>query len=117
MKFLIDAQLPYLLADVLIQKGFFATHTENLPNKQSTTNKDILDFAASNSLIIITKDLDFLDSFILNNNPKKLLLVTTGNIKNRKLLDLFRLNIKTITELFEHNNLLELNNDQIIVHY
>lgn len=117
MKFLIDAQLPFLLADILNQKGFLATHTDNLPNKQFTTDKEILDFAKSNDFIVITKDLDFLDSFILNNIPEKLLLITTGNIKNRKLLDLFRNNINTIVELFEKSNLIELNNDQIIVHY
>jgi predicted nuclease of predicted toxin-antitoxin system len=70
MKFLIDAQLLFLLRDVLNQKGFFATHTDDLPNKQFTTDKEILDFTKSNDLIVITKDLDFLDSFIVNITPK-----------------------------------------------
>lgn len=82
MKFLIDANLHFKLAKALAQKGFDIIHTDNLPNKEKTTDKEIREFAAEQNRIIITKDSDFLDSHLLLNNPSKLLLVTTGNITN-----------------------------------
>ena len=35
--------------------------------------------------IVITKDLDFVNSFMTIKKPFKLLLITTGNIRNNEL--------------------------------
>lgn len=116
MKFLIDAQLPILLKEVLISKGFQAIHVLDLPDKDLTTDNYICKFANENDYIVITKDVDFLDSFILKQSPLKLFLITTGNIKNKQLLDLIRKHLPRITEEFKSNMLLELNNVEIITH-
>jgi predicted nuclease of predicted toxin-antitoxin system len=116
MKFLIDAQLPFLLAEILTQKGFEILHTNQLPNKDKTSDNEIRELSLKDDYIIITKDSDFMDSFIVHKIPKKLLIVTTGNIKNKELLNLFRQNFVNIAELFNENDLIELNNIDIIVH-
>lgn len=116
MKYLVDAQLPYLLADVLRQKGFDVIHTDDLPDKDETSDTQIRRIAIRDDRVVITKDSDFQDSYLLFKQPPRLLLLTTGNIKNRKLLDLFRQVIDSINELFKNHNFIELNNEEMIVH-
>lgn len=110
MKFLIDAQLPWQLRTWLIQQGFEALHTEDLPNRNKTTDLDIADIANSRNCILISKDSDFLKLKILQNRPRLLLLVTTGNINNSDLLKLFSANFEIISKLFESFEIVELNN-------
>ncbi len=116
MRFIVDAQLPILLVELLNQKGYDAIHTDNLILKERTTDNEIRVLAETESRIVITKEEDFLDSYLIKRSPPKLLLVTTENIKNRQLLDLFRFHIRTIVESFGTNNYLELNNEELIIH-
>jgi len=88
MKFLVDAQLPYGIALFLRDKGFDALHTNDLPDREYTTDSQIRCIAVSENRIVVTKDSDFVDSFILKKIPEKLLIVTTGNIKNKQLFSL-----------------------------
>ena len=116
MKFLIDANLPFRLAKVLNDKGFDILHTDNLPDKERTTDKEIRRISVEQDYIVITKDSDFLDSHVIQGVPAKLLLVTTGNITNKELLNLFDKYFETSTKLFDVYDLIELNNEQIIGH-
>ena len=63
MKFLMDAQLPRRLAVRLNEAGYDALHTLDLPDGNRTTDAQILQFAASEQRIIVTKDADFVQSF------------------------------------------------------
>ena len=65
---------------------------------------------------IITKDSDFVDSFITIQKPYKLLLVSTGNIKNSELEQIFKNNLPTIEDLLQSNSYVEINRNEIIVH-
>jgi predicted nuclease of predicted toxin-antitoxin system len=114
MKFLVDAQLPYGIALFLRDKGFDALHTNDLPDKEYTTDTQIRSISVSENRIVITKDYDFVDSFILKKIPEKLLIVTTGNIKNKQLFSLWRNNLDLIIFLFETHNLIELSSDDVI---
>jgi predicted nuclease of predicted toxin-antitoxin system len=114
MKFLVDAQLPYGIATFLRDKGFDVLHTNDLPDKERTKDSQIRSIAVTEKRIVITKDYDFLDSFIIRKVPEKLLIVTTGNIKNRQLFSLWRRNLDLIIYLLETHNLVELNNDDVI---
>lgn len=116
MKFLIDANLPFRLAKALTNMGFDILHTDNLPDKERTTDKEIRKISVEQDRIVITKDSDFLDSHIIRGVPAKLLLVTTGNITNKELLDLFDKYFDTSIQLFDVYDLIELNNEQIIGH-
>lgn len=116
MTFLIDANLPFRLANNLKTKGYDILHTDDLPDKERTTDKEIRNISIQQNRIIITKDSDFLDSHVLLGVPKKLLLITTGNIVNKELIELFDKYFETITRLFQIYDIIELNNDQIIGH-
>jgi len=114
MKFLVDAQLPYGIALFLRDKGFDALHTNDLPDKEYTTDSQIRTISVSENRIVITKDYDFVDSFILRKIPEKLLIITTGNIKNKQLFSLWKKNLDLIVFLFETHNLVELSSDDVI---
>jgi predicted nuclease of predicted toxin-antitoxin system len=65
MKFLVDAQLPYLLKTWLIQRGHDVLHTDDLPNQERTGDSEIRILSQSEDRIVITKDYDFVDSHVL----------------------------------------------------
>jgi predicted nuclease of predicted toxin-antitoxin system len=97
MKFLVDAQLPVRLARFLQASGQDAIHTKDLPQKNSTSDTQINDISIQQERIVITKDSDFVNSFLTIQKPYKLLLITTGNIKNSELKELFTHHLSTIT--------------------
>lgn len=58
MKFLIDAQLPRRFCSWLAAAGHDATHTLDLPQRNRTTDSEILDLAEQENRIVVTKDDD-----------------------------------------------------------
>ena len=64
--------------------------------------------------IVVTKDFDFYYSHMANDSPRQLLLVTTGNIKNKTLFELFTQNFKKIQIAFRECSLVELSNTEVI---
>lgn len=74
MRFLIDANLPFKLTLILRDKGFDVIHTDNLPNKEQTTDREIRDISLEENRIVISKDSDFLDSHLIIGIPKKISL-------------------------------------------
>ncbi|WP_394330778.1 DUF5615 family PIN-like protein [Pedobacter psychrophilus] len=97
-------------------KGFDAVHTLDLPNQNFTDDNEILKFALEENRIVITKDSDFLDSYLLKSEPKKLLLIRTGNITNQMLLKIFSDKLEIITKLISESNLVEVTQNFIIQH-
>jgi len=116
VKFLVDAQLPKALSRFLKSRGLDSVHTLELPQKNKTPDDNIATTADSEKRILVTKDLDFLQSHLLNRMPKKLLLVTTGNIHNKELLEIFAKNIFRICALFKRNSLIEIDASEVTVH-
>ena len=116
MRFLIDAQLPVKLVDVLNGLGHDATHTLHLPLKNSTPDGAIRELSENEERIVISKDTDFLASHLINGIPRKLLIVRTGNIKNRVLLDIFRAHHGVLEVYFEQADLVEMHPTELVVH-
>lgn len=116
MKFLVDAQLPSKLCEILESAGFHSIHVDSLPTGDETPDSVICAHADKEGLIVVTKDSDFYHSHMILSQPKRLFLITTGNIRNRRLFDLIRDNASTVKTLFETCNYLEMSNDGIIGH-
>lgn len=116
MKFLIDAQLPIRLARLLREAGYDTIHTRELPQQNATPDSMINSISIQEERIVITKDSDFVDSFLTVQQPYKLLLVTTGNIKNSDLESLFITNLLFIVDLLSHHHYIELSRDSVIIH-
>ena len=116
MKFIVDAQLPKSLSDLLNYKGFDSIHTLDLPNGNSTSDKIITEIAFKEKRIVITEDNDFLESFIINSKPEKLIVVRTGNIPNPHLLIIFDKNLELIKSMISRSNLIEITRSEIAEH-
>jgi len=116
MKFLIDAQLPMRIANLLENLGYDVIHTKNLPLQNATPDSEINKLSIIEQRIVITKDKDFLDSFLIKKEPYKLLLITTGIISNKQIEQIFIQNISQMVELFMNYDFLELTKDSLIIH-
>jgi len=104
------------LKKIFSDLGLDAIHTEDLPDKNRTTDRQICEVSLSEERIVVTKDSDFVDNHYITGIPRKLLLISTGNIRNKELFDLFKANIQNILTALASGNLVEVNNHQIIVH-
>ena len=116
MKFIVDAQLPRSLSDFLKSSGFDSIHTLELPEMNRTGDGSIAEKANIEGRIVITKDADFLNSYLLSGKPAKLLLVKTGNIPNMDLLKLFQDNLNILQSAFAQFSLVEFTRTEIITH-
>ena len=102
LTFIIDTQLPPKLAKYLSDKGFPSVHTTYFPNGHLLDDKTIVDIPVREHRIIITKDSDFLDNYLLNGIPLRVLRLQFGNISNTELLDLFDRELNRIIQLFDN---------------
>ena len=93
MRVLVDAHLPKRLSEFFSAHEIESKHTLDLPKKNATPDSEIIRFADDENRIVISKDSDFLDNYILDGSPKKLLIFSTGNINNRNLIQLFEKNL------------------------
>ena len=117
MRVIVDAHLPKRLAELFVVHGINSKHTLDLPEQNATADSEIIRLADKENRIVISKDRDFLDNHILDGRPKKLLIVTTGNINNRNLMQLFEKNLETLRLLFLEYVVVEIDEENIRVHY
>jgi predicted nuclease of predicted toxin-antitoxin system len=116
MKFLLDAQLPRRLAVRLQAAGHDAIHTFDLPSGNRTPDNVINEISLDQQRVVVTKDADFVNSFIVSRQPYKLLLISTGNIKNDELNSLLLDNIERIIEAFTAHDFVEISRSSFIAH-
>ena len=116
MKFLIDAQLPRRLARWLSTQGYDALHTLDLPSGNRTQDTEIIRLAQQDDRVVVTKDDDFFQSFLVNDQPQKLWLISTGNIANPDLERLVADNLTGIIDALSLNRFVELTRTSLIIH-
>ena len=116
IKFIVDAQLPKSLSDFLKLRGFDSIHTLDLPEKNSTKDEQIVRLANKEKRVVISKDSDFLESYLVRSEPEKLIIVKTGNIPNNMLLEIFDSHLDTLVLMISRSNLLEITQTEIAEH-
>jgi len=116
MNFLLDAQVPRRLAYHLRGAGHDALHTLDLPKGNRTTDTEINEISEREHRVLITKDADFVNSFLLIRKPYKLLLISTGNITNADLEALFAPQISVIAVSLETYDYIELTRTALVFH-
>ena len=116
MKFLVDAHLPRRLVFRLREAGHDALHTLDLPHGNRTSDAEIIAFSLRESRVIVTKDSDFVTSFLLRAQPWKLLLISTGNIRNTHLEALLIRELAAVSSAFDTHSFIELNRTALIIH-
>ena len=116
MKFLLDAQLPRKLSLFLSYKGYDSLHTLDLPHKNRSKDSELNAFSVDDKRVLVSKDMDFVESLLISDKPYKLLYINTGNIRNKELQELFVVNLEKLAEALEENRFVELTNESIVVH-
>lgn len=114
MKFIIDAQLPRRLSHYLNSLGHDSIHTKDLAKANKISDVEITAISLKEKRIVISKDSDFYDRYLLKLEPYKLLIIGTGNIRNADLLKLFEKNIDRILEEIAYNFVVELTSQSLI---
>jgi predicted nuclease of predicted toxin-antitoxin system len=114
MTFLVDAHLPRRLAHRLRTWGHEAIHTHDLARGNRTPDGEIEQIALREQAIVVTKDADFVNTFAVRRVPYKLLLVSTGNIKNVELDRLFEQHITDIAQAFESHDFVEITRTMLV---
>jgi predicted nuclease of predicted toxin-antitoxin system len=115
MKFLVDAQLPRRFANWLNEAGHDALHTLDLPRKNLTTDQEVVAPAKRDARIVVSKDPDFVQTYLVTGEPM-LLLISTGNINNAELEKLLRANMSGIEAAFATSHFVEITGDALVVH-
>ncbi|MEK7685377.1 MAG: DUF5615 family PIN-like protein [Verrucomicrobiota bacterium] len=85
MNFLVDAQLLPALARWIVSQGHSATHVFDI-GLQTADDPVVWERARSESTVIISKDEDFVDYWLLSAEPVHLVWIRKGNCSNRALL-------------------------------
>ncbi|RLA57971.1 MAG: hypothetical protein DRQ78_12805 [Epsilonproteobacteria bacterium] len=116
MKFLLDAQLPKKLSLFLNYKGHDSIHTLDLPNKNKSKDSELNSLSIKEQRVLVSKDMDFVESILVSSKPYKLLYINTGNINNSQLEELFVNNLENIIVFFKDNRFVELTSENIILH-
>jgi len=116
VKFLIDARLPRRLARWLNDRGFDAIHTFDLPSGNASTDQSLIAYADLEGRFIVTKDDDFVQSYILSGVPARLWLITTGNIRNDALESLIDRHWASIHAALGTSRFVELSTIGLVVH-
>lgn len=114
MKFIVDAQLPRALCLLLSQNGYDCIHTLDLPQRNASTDNEISALSIKEHRIVISKDADFYDRYLVKVEPYKLIYITTGNISTQALLRLFEKNLQLIVDEISRNEVVEITRKSII---
>ena len=117
MKFLIDAQLPQRMSERLLNLGHNSLHTLDLPRGNRTPDRELNQLSVAEERVLVTKDTDFVDSLIVQGLPFKLLLVSTGNISNRDLSEIFFRNLAAIIDGFGAHDFIEIDRKTLLFHF
>lgn len=108
MKFLLDAQLPPSLKQLFTSNGHDCIHTLDLDLGNETPDQIINRISVAEKRVVVTKDSDFFDSFVVKNEPYKLILVKLGNTSKNELIQFFREKFKEIVQRLEEENMILL---------
>ena len=116
MKFLVDAQLPAKLSRLLAEAGHDSVHTSQLPEGSRIPYATLADLADDEDWVVVTKDRDFRNSYLLRRTPRRLLTVSTGNVANVELLALFAENLDAAVDALSEADYVELGPIGLIMH-
>lgn len=117
MRFLCDVHIALQLSKRLEYLGYHSQHVNNILDKWHAQDNEIATYIDANDGILITKDQDFRNSYLLNRKPNKLIKINLGNISNTELLQIFEMHLKRISDLDKSyaSFMIEINKDNVWV--
>jgi predicted nuclease of predicted toxin-antitoxin system len=116
MKILCDVHISFKLVKYLHTKGIDAIHVNEILDKWNTKDKDICKYADEHNYIVVTKDVDFRNSYFLQNTPRKLIRICLGNISNQELINIFEVNREALQKIyFQERFYIEVGQDNVML--
>lgn len=108
MRFLVDAQLPPALAQLLNNRAHIAEHVNDV-GLGAAPDRDLWRYALEYGAVIVTKDEDFANLAALGGEAPTVVWVRVGNTRRVALLAWFEPLIDEVVSLVEAGNrLIEL---------
>ncbi len=116
MRWLLDAQLPRRIAYLLRSEGHDALHTLDLASGNASPDALLTSLADREGRVVVTKDADFVDGFWIQGAPRRLLLISTGNIRNDAPEGLLKVHLAALEDAFDAARFVELTRTALVVH-
>ena len=106
MRFLCDVHISYKIKKFIQGIGPYCIHINEILLQDRTIDHDRAAYCNEKDLILITKDEDFLDSYLLERSPAKLIKIHLGNISTQKLINIIDKTLPLIKELQDRKSFL-----------
>ncbi len=97
------------------EAGHDSVYTLDLPNGNRTTDPALARRADDERRVIVTKDADFVDSHLLLGVPRRLLLISLGNITNQALASLLVPLLPDLSDAFAEAAFVEIASPGVII--
>lgn len=97
-------------------QGCDALHTLDLPRGNASTDDEVTDTSDREERIVVTKDADFVQSHILRSRPRRLWLISAGNMHNQDLESLIAKHWSAIQDALTTCRFVELSTIGLILH-
>jgi len=116
MKFLCDVHISFKVCKALELAGYRCIHVNNILQGSESSDNSIAKYADKENMILITKDGDFRNSFLLKNLPKFLVKINLGNITNEVLITVLLSNVAKIENAYSNRQpfMLELGSGNFV---
>ena len=116
MKFLCDVHISFKVKNFLLSNNCDCIHINEILAGDKTKDSDIALYCNNNDFILITKDEDFVDSYLLKKLPLKLVKINLGNISTSLLLEILVKALPVIKKLNERKYFLfEVNKNEFLI--
>ncbi|MFY0686365.1 MAG: DUF5615 family PIN-like protein [Cyclobacteriaceae bacterium] len=110
MKFLIDENLPPEIPRLFLERGYYAVHINDLKTSSITKISDdrIRHFSLFKNYVVVTKDDDFVKSYVSRRVPEKVVFIYHSGIK-KELIEIVHKHLDKAIELIRASDFVELN--------
>ncbi|MFT4176295.1 MAG: DUF5615 family PIN-like protein [Luteolibacter sp.] len=103
MKWLIDENLPFQIGRELALDYLHATRIG-----EQITDSELWNYAKQNNMVILTRDTDFFDRFLLLGPPPKVVWIRLGNLTKQQLIEEVVRRWNTIGRLIQKHDLIQV---------
>jgi predicted nuclease of predicted toxin-antitoxin system len=116
MKILIDVNLSYHWADMLIARGIEAVYWDTL-GASDAPDTEIMAYAQANGYTVLTRDLDFSDILAASRSPKpSVVQIRTGDARPETMIKRMTNELTRLAAEIEHGTIVTLDEHKTRVH-
>ena len=117
MKVLCDVHISFKLISFFRRKNIEAIHVNTILDSFFSSDKAIATYADQNKLIVITKDIDFRNSYFIRKSPQRLIRICLGNINTTDLITIFEQQLNFLEKAYQSHTFfyIEINSNNTLI--